>query len=120
MLVKAKDALGRHGELLAADYLEDHGIRVVDRNWRCPAGEIDLIAMDGQTLVIAEVKTRKSTKFGHPFEAITEAKLRRLKTLAVLWAREHGVFVPCTRIDALAVLDDGHGEPVVEHLPGVG
>jgi len=118
--MKAKDVLGRRGEVLAADYLEDHGIRVLDRNWRCPSGEIDLVAMDGQTLVIAEVKTRKSLRFGHPFEAITDAKLHRLRTLAVLWARDHGVFLPRSRIDALAVLDDGRNDPIVEHLPGVG
>lgn len=118
--MKAKDVLGRRGELLAADFLEDRGIRVIDQNWRCAAGEIDLVAVDGQTLVIAEVKTRRSLRFGHPFESITDAKLHRLRTLSVLWARDHGVFLPRCRIDALAVLDDGRSEPVVEHLPGVG
>ncbi len=118
--MKAKDVLGQRGEMLAADFLEDRGIRVIDHNWRCPVGEIDLVAVDGQTLVIAEVKTRRSVKFGHPFESITDAKLNRLRTLSVLWSREHGVFLPRSRIDALAVLDDGRGEPVVEHLRGVG
>lgn len=118
--MKAKDVLGRRGEMLAADFLEDRGIKVIDRNWRCPTGEIDLVAIDGQTLVIAEVKTRRSLRYGHPLESITAAKLARLHTLAVLWSREHALFLPHTRIDALGVLDDGGPEPVVEHLQGVG
>ena len=56
--MKAKDLLGRRGEELAADYLESQGMRIVDRNWRCPEGEIDIVALDGDALVIAEVKTR--------------------------------------------------------------
>ncbi|MBG0739117.1 YraN family protein [Paeniglutamicibacter antarcticus] len=118
--MKAKDALGRHGEVLAADYLEDRGIRVVDRNWRCRTGEIDLVAYDGECLVIAEVKTRRSLRFGHPFEAITPAKLTRLRTLGVLWSRDHWVVPVALRIDAIAVLDCGDGEPVLEYLKGVG
>ncbi|MDJ0357589.1 MAG: YraN family protein [Actinomycetota bacterium] len=118
--MKAKDVLGRRGEVLAADYLEDRGIRVIDQNWRCRSGEIDLVAFDGTCLVIAEVKTRRSLRYGHPFEAITPAKLNRLRTLAVLWSRDHGVFPPSIRIDAVAVLDDGVAEPVLEYLKGVG
>ncbi|WP_026555242.1 YraN family protein [Arthrobacter sp. 35W] len=119
--MKAKDALGRRGEILAADYLEDLGIRVIDHNWRCRNGEIDLVAVDGSTLVIAEVKTRRSLRYGHPFESITAAKLARLRTLAVLWSREHAVHLPALRIDAVAVIDPGGGRPpVVEHLKGVG
>ncbi|WP_427018333.1 YraN family protein [Pseudarthrobacter sp. P1] len=118
--MKAKDVLGRRGEILAADYLEDRGIRVIDHNWRCRNGEIDLVAVDGDTLVIAEVKTRRSLRYGHPFESITPAKMARLRTLAVLWSREHALFLPALRIDALAVIDSGRREPTVEHLKGVG
>ena len=57
--MRAKDVLGRRGEELAAGYLEAQGMRIVDRNWRCPEGEIDIVALDGDALVIAEVKTRK-------------------------------------------------------------
>jgi putative endonuclease len=118
--MNAKDELGRRGELLAADYLEDHGIRVIDANWRCPQGEIDLVAVDGDSLVVVEVKTRRSDRYGHPFEAVTPQKVTRLRTLAVLWARNHAVFLPNRRIDAIAVLDSGRAEPVLEHLKGVG
>ncbi|MBW4094624.1 MAG: YraN family protein [Acidobacteria bacterium] len=117
--MRAKDALGQRGEILAADFLEDLGIKVVDRNWRCPAGEIDLVAVDGGTLVIVEVKTRRSNRYGHPFEAISNAKLNRLRTLAVLWQRDHSAFLPKLRIDVVGILDDGKAEPVIEHLCGV-
>ena len=64
--MRAKDVLGRRGEELAAGYLEAQGMRIVDRNWRCSEGEIDIVALDGDALVIAEVKTRKSLAYGHP------------------------------------------------------
>ena len=118
--MRAKDVLGRRGEELAAGYLEAHGMRIVDRNWRCPEGEIDIVALDGDALVIAEVKTRKSLDYGHPFEAVGEEKLARLHRLAAAWSREHQPRRPLRRVDVVAVLDDGTGAPVLEHLKGVG
>ncbi|MFI5085431.1 MAG: YraN family protein [Actinomycetales bacterium] len=117
--MRAKDVLGRRGEELAADFLEDRGIRVIDRNWRCPSGEIDIVAFDGDVLVVVEVKTRRSTLYGHPFEAVTPAKLARLRTLAVRWQRERGLRPPEVRIDVVAVVADGTLNPVLEHLRGV-
>ena len=75
--------LGRRGEELAAAYLERAGMRVVARNWRAPggAGEIDIVARDGPVLVVAEVKTRTSLRYGHPVEAIDARKRRRLRGL---------------------------------------
>ena len=96
------------------------GMRIVDRNWRCPEGEIDIVALDGDALVIAEVKTRKSLAYGHPFEAVGADKLARLHRLASAWCRDHGLRMPPCRVDVIAVLDDGIGEPAVEHLKGVG
>lgn len=118
--MRAKDRLGRRGEDLAADYLEHHGMRIVDRNWRCPEGEIDIVALDGGTLVIAEVKARKSLAYGHPFEAVGAEKAARLHRLASAWARAHGLRRLLRRVDVVAVLDDGTGVPVLEHLKGVG
>ncbi len=118
--MRAKDVLGRRGEELAAGYLESLGMRVVDRNWRCPEGEIDIVALDGDALVIAEVKTRRSLAYGHPFEAVGADKLARLHRLASAWCREHELRMPLRRVDVIAVLDDGVGEPAVEHLKGVG
>lgn len=87
----AKDDLGRRGEDLAAQFLVDAGYTVIDRNWRCPRGEIDLVARDGEDTVFVEVKTRSSTAFGHPFEAITAQKLARIRGLAIAWCEAHPV-----------------------------
>src|SRR5690348_11604753 len=62
--MRAKDMLGRHGEELAAEYLQRHGMRILDRNWRCRSGELDIVALDARVLVAAEVKTRRSLDYG--------------------------------------------------------
>ena len=118
--MKSKDLLGRRGEELAAGYLESLGMLVVERNWRCPEGEIDIVALDGDALVIAEVKTRRSLDYGHPFEAVDAAKLARLHRLSSSWCREHDLDALRRRIDVVAVIDSGVGEPQLEHLRGVG
>ncbi|MHA7219739.1 YraN family protein [Arthrobacter sp. MDT1-48-3] len=115
----AKDQLGRRGEETAAVFLEQAGLRIVDRNWRCPVGEIDLVAVDGSTLVIVEVKTRSSDDFGQPLEAITASKLERLYLLASRWARAHDLRFSDFRIEAVGVLDDGSGTPRIEHVRAV-
>ncbi|WP_173401119.1 YraN family protein [Arthrobacter sp. Br18] len=115
----AKDQLGRRGEATAAEFLERAGLRIVDRNWRCSSGEIDLVAVDGTTLVIVEVKTRSSEDFGHPLEAITAGKLERLYLLASKWARAHHSRFTGFRVDAVSVLDDGTGHPKIDHLRAV-
>ena len=114
-----KDELGRRGEAVAADRLEASGRIVLDRNWRCAIGEIDLILREGTTTVFVEVKTRSSLAFGHPFEAITSAKSARLRRLAAEWCREHGPVPGGIRIDAVAVIDAWSPEPSVEHLAGI-
>ncbi len=115
----AKDDLGRHGEQLAAQHLLARGYRIVDRNWRCRHGEIDLVARDGDALVFVEVKTRTSTAYGHPFEAITRTKLARLRQLAGAWCDAHPGERGRVRIDAVSVLAPRRGEPRIEHLAGV-
>ena len=117
--MRTKDELGRRGEALAARYLEDAGMRVIDRNWRCPLGEIDLVAVEGATLVVVEVKTRSSEAFGHPLEAITPGKLERLYLLASRWARAHDLRVSGFRVDAVAIVDNGKTQPAIEHLRAV-
>ena len=112
-------ALGRYGERLAARYLEDCGMQVVDRNWRCAHGELDLVARDGDCLVFCEVKTRRSVRFGDPVEAITWTKAARLRRLAVAWLREHEAHSGRIRIDVVGVLRPATGPAVVRHLVGV-
>lgn len=86
----ARGALGRYGEELAARLLTDAGMAVVERNWRCRAGEIDIVARDGDALVVCEVKTRRSVVYQHPMAAITPTKAERLRRLAELWLDAHG------------------------------
>jgi putative endonuclease len=118
--VLAKDALGKYGEDLAARHFVGAGFTVLARNWRCPAGEIDIVARDGNVLVIAEVKTRRSTAYGTPAEAITRRKADKLRELAVLWLREHpGGGGAIVRFDVVGVLLPTSGAAQLEHLRGV-
>jgi putative endonuclease len=117
----ARRALGAYGESLAARHLVDvQGMVLLDRNWRCDAGEIDLVLRDGPVLVVCEVKTRTSAVCGTPHEAVGAAKLARLRRLAVRWMVDHGVRVPDVRIDLVAVLRPRRGPAVVEHVRGIG
>ncbi|MCD0448407.1 YraN family protein [Actinocorallia sp. API 0066] len=102
--MNANHELGRRGEDAAAAYLRSLGWRVLARNWRCPEGELDIVAHDGRRHVFCEVKTRTSVAFGHPAEAVTPAKARRLRRLALRWAREHGVRPDRIRIDLLGLI----------------
>ena len=115
----AKDELGRLGEHLAVQYLESEGMRVLERNWRCPAGEIDIVARDGNTLVMVEVKTRSGLVFGTPFSAITAQKLARLRRLASAWTGSHKARYSEVRIDAVSVLVPRGGSIEIDHLRGV-
>jgi putative endonuclease len=114
-----KDALGRTGEQLAVEFLIRGGYEVLERNWRCRQGEIDIIARDGATTVFVEVKTRSGLGFGHPFEALSVTKLARLRRLAGAWCEAHPHVVGDIRIDAIAVLSPAHCAPAIEHLESV-
>ena len=117
--MRAKDAVGRYGERVAERFLVDAGLVVLDRNWRCPIGEIDIVARDGDCLVVCEVKTRSSAAFGHPLEAVSAAKAARLRRLAMAWVDLHGVRPAQIRIDLVAVLRVPSGAPEISHLRAV-
>lgn len=114
----AKDVLGRRGEEIAVGVLTADGYRVLDRNWRCGQGEIDIIAVDGRDgeTVFVEVKTRSSVAFGHPFEAITTQKLARIRRLAAAWCAEHPGDHRRIRIDAIAIVVPPDGPALIDHL----
>jgi putative endonuclease len=118
--VHPKDVLGRQGEQLAAEYLEQAGFRVLDRNYRCAEGEIDIVAADHRVLVACEVKTRSSLQYGTPIEAIDAKKLKRLRRLAVRWVLTHGVIFDGLRVDVVGVLKVPGGKFTIEHVRGVG
>lgn len=113
------EALGRYGEELAARHLTGQGMALLDRNWRCREGEIDLVLRDGDALVVCEVKTRTTVDHGSPHEAVTPAKLERLHRLGERWAQAHGVRPPETRVDLVAVLRPPRGRSVLEHVRGL-
>lgn len=113
-------ATGEYGEASAARWLSRQGMVLLDRNWRCELGEIDLVLRDGSVLVVCEVKTRASAAFGSPFEAVTPAKLARLRRLAARWMAERGVRVDEVRFDLVAVRLDLGGDDRFDHVRGVG
>lgn len=113
-------ALGRYGETVAARYLQERGMVLLDRNWRCDAGELDLVLREGAVLVVCEVKTRSSPDYGEPLAAVTEDKLHRLRRLAARWLAEHDLVPRDVRIDLVGVIRPRRGVSVVEHIPGVG
>jgi putative endonuclease len=118
--MRAKDAVGRYGENVAARHLEGRGWQVVDRNWRGQAGEVDVVALDGDELVVVEVKTRRGVGYGHPAEAVTPAKLRRLRRLAGEWLAAHpSAHFRSVRIDVIAIVLPRAGAAQLEHLVGV-
>ncbi|HVE93972.1 MAG TPA: YraN family protein [Acidimicrobiales bacterium] len=78
-------ALGAYGENRVAAWYAAHGYEILDRNWRCPAGELDLVCRSGATLVFCEVKTRTTSAFGLPAEAVNRTKQQRLRRLALAW-----------------------------------
>ena len=105
---ESKKRIGVHGEDLACAELERQGLQVLERNWRCRLGEIDIVAAEvgdaGLTLVFCEVKCRSGLGFGHPLEAITYAKMRTLRQLAALWLRQHHLKASSIRLDAIGVV----------------
>lgn len=116
-------ALGAWGEQVACNYLDTLGWKVVDRNWRCDAGELDVVAYDppSQTMVFVEVKTRAGQGYGMPLEAITWAKQQKLRDLAWRWLRAHPghPYAARVRIDGVGVLKRGEQQPDVQHARGV-
>ncbi|WP_203566736.1 YraN family protein [Aestuariimicrobium ganziense] len=119
MTSKATRALGRWGEDAAAGHCERLGWTVLERNWRCRAGEIDLVAREPDgTVVFVEVKCRSGRGFGDPLESITIAKLTKLRELAARWLKEHQPGAPRIRLDAIGVLR-GPGGVELTHVKGI-
>jgi putative endonuclease len=116
--MRVKDAVGRFGEQVAAEHLERAGLTIIARNWRCPEGEIDIVAADGDTLVVCEVKTRSGLGYGDPAEGVVAAKAARLRRLALRWLAAQPLCWRELRFDVVTVLRRQSGAPVVRHLRG--
>ncbi|MBB2997361.1 YraN family protein [Paeniglutamicibacter cryotolerans] len=111
--------LGAAGEAIAAEYLQHRGMRILATNWRCSQGELDIIAEHRGSIIAVEVKTRTSTDYGHPAQAVTAAKLRRLCVLTRCWCRENHRSWTGARIDVIAILLHQGTKPHLEHYKGV-
>lgn len=115
LVMDARPALGRAGEeIAAAGYIRD-GYRIVARNFRCGQGEIDIVAMNGRTLVFCEVKTRSTDLFGDPSEAVTPVKQARLRRLAAAWLAQNPTRAKELRFDVVSVVM-GRGRTRVTRL----
>lgn len=111
-MTAGRRALGARGEALAARWYEAHGYIVVARNWRCRDGELDLVLARGRQVVVCEVKTRTSTAYGTPAEAVTRAKQLRIRRLAMRWVDEQEVRPGPLRFDVACVI--GNTVDVIE------
>lgn len=118
-MTKERMRLGQLGEGLAAEHINKQGMLILGRNWRCRFGEIDIVALDGDQLVIVEVKTRRSTRHGPPFEAVTPQKMSRLGRLGAAWLADRGGHVSRIRIDVVGVSFAHDGTAVLEHRRGL-
>jgi putative endonuclease len=119
---ESRAEIGALGEQLAVDYLHQRGLRVLARNWRCRYGELDIIAADDATraLVFVEVKTRTGEQFGGVEQAVTPAKVRRLRRLAGLWLAQQQGNWASVRIDVIAIRIGRRRIPDITHIQGVG
>ncbi|PZF84116.1 YraN family protein [Jiangella anatolica] len=116
--MRVKDGIGAYGEQVAAEHLERAGFVVIERNWRCDIGEIDIVALDGATVVVCEVKTRSGLGFGSGLDAVTPEKLARQYRLARRWLESAGRADAQLRIDVIAVHRRGRHEPQIVHVRG--
>ena len=111
-----RQELGAYGEQVAADHLRGQGLVILDRNWRCAEGEVDLILRDGDDIVFCEVKTRRGEMFGSPAESIGPRKVRRLRRLAARWLDEAGLHAQGIRFDVVEVRRERNGTDQVAHI----
>jgi putative endonuclease len=98
-----RQILGREGEALAEGYLKKKGYKVLERNYRCPMGEVDLIALDGRVVVFVEVKTRSDDRFGAPLEAVHRHKQKKMTQTALFFLSQYGLHEREARFDVVAI-----------------
>lgn len=114
---KSKKQVGDKGEDIAADFLIDKGYDVIQRNYRCRYGEIDIIARDSETLAFVEVKTRHTTRFGTPQDSITRAKIDKISKTALWYIQENDLINQSCRFDVIAITyPKSSNEPNIQHI----
>lgn len=110
--------LGRRGEDMAVKYLQQTGLVVLDRNWRCREGELDLVLTDGTRLVVCEVKTRAGTGFGLPADAVDATKAKRIRRLTNIWLAHFRVPWCELRFDIVSIIWPPGERPRIHHIKG--
>ena len=108
--------LGERGEELATAYLRGRKFAIIERNFRCKGGEVDIIAREGKTLVFIEVKTRRTLSFGPPQLAVTPFKQRQISKAALTWLAKKKLFYASARFDVIAIHIPDHKVPVIDHI----
>jgi putative endonuclease len=111
--------LGEAGEFHACAIVQQRGMRILDRNWRIKSGEIDIVAAAGEVIVFIEVKTRRSTAFGHPLESISTEKAYRLQRLALAWLATHQKLGSEYRIDVIGIIVGRSGELTIDYREAI-
>ncbi len=109
-------SLGAHGEDLAVTYLKDQKFKIIDRNYRCKSGELDIVATEGKVLVFIEVKTRKNYSYGPPQLSVTQFKQRQISKAALTYVAAKRLGDVNARFDVIAILLQEHKEPRIEHI----
>ena len=113
--VDGRGEIGRRGEALAAELLRAKGLTIVERNFRCRAGEIDLVALDGRTLVFVEVRSRRGDRAGTPFESVDQRKQAQVTRVARHFVAARGLLDHDVRFDVVGIRFDQE-PPAIEHL----
>jgi len=108
--------LGAQGEDIAAAFLKGQKYAIVERNYRCKAGELDIVAREGKTLVFVEVKTRSNTAFGPPQASVTPFKQRQISKAALTWLAQKKLHGTNARFDVIAIILRQHEVPAIEHI----
>ncbi len=118
MTIAGKE-LGKFGEQLATEFLEELGYQILARNWRANRVELDIVAWLDSTLVFCEVKTRSSARQGLPIEAVTAQKLANLRIGALSWLAENRVAHKQIRFDVIGIIAGNRAVPIIDHVQGI-
>jgi putative endonuclease len=114
-MTKQRKQFGERGEELACSYLKGQGVKIIERNWKCQAGEADVIALEGDEIVFVEVKTRSSVSAGFPEEAVNHTKRRRYEKIAMEYLFSHDLPSARVRFDVLSLLLSSNGKAFLRH-----
>ncbi|GAM11431.1 hypothetical protein OR1_03747 [Geobacter sp. OR-1] len=108
--------VGSQGEDLATAFLEWQGYVILERNYRCKGGEVDIVAKEGKTVVFVEVKTRRTASYGVPQLSVTPFKQRQIMKASLTWLASHRQLEAPARFDVIAIILHGDGEPAFDHI----